>query len=164
MWLVSGQKTLVASHFEVSVPLANSTMNIILGASQVVLVVKSPPASVRHIRDTGSIPGSGRSPGGGYGNPLQYSCLENPMDWDSGGLQSMGLQRVRQGWVTNTAHSTSFTYKYEFKPCFFTCVLTYINLLWRLCYTYVYTHWNHIIYVSYLLDRKGLREDGKRHT
>ena len=31
-------------------------------------------------RDAGSIPGSGRSPGGGYGNPLQYSCLENPMD------------------------------------------------------------------------------------
>ena len=32
------------------------------------------------IRDAGSIPGSGRSPGGGHGNPLQYSCLENPMD------------------------------------------------------------------------------------
>ena len=32
------------------------------------------------LRDTGSIPGSGRSPGGGHGNPLQYSCLENPMD------------------------------------------------------------------------------------
>ena len=55
-------------------------MKIILWASQVVLVVKNPPASARDIRDTGSIPGSGRSPGGGYGNPLQYSCLENPMD------------------------------------------------------------------------------------
>ena len=33
-----------------------------------------------HIRDTGSIPGLGKSPGGGLGNPLQYSCLENPMD------------------------------------------------------------------------------------
>ena len=50
------------------------------GASQVVLVVKNPPASAGEIRDEGSIPGSGRSPGGGHGNPLQYSCLENPMD------------------------------------------------------------------------------------
>ena len=48
--------------------------------SQVALVVKNLPASARGIRDTGSIPGSGRSPGGGHGNPLQNSCLENPMD------------------------------------------------------------------------------------
>ena len=41
---------------------------------------KNPPANSGNIRDTGSIPGSGRSPGGGHGNPLQYSCLENPMD------------------------------------------------------------------------------------
>ena len=44
------------------------------------LVVKSPPANARDARDVGSIPGSGRSPGGGHGNPLQYSCLENSMD------------------------------------------------------------------------------------
>ena len=49
-------------------------------ASQVVLVVKNLPANTGDLRDTGSIPGSGRSPGGGYGNPLQYSCLENPTD------------------------------------------------------------------------------------
>ena len=42
--------------------------------------VKNPPATVGDERDSGSIPGSGRSPGGGNGNPLQYSCLENPMD------------------------------------------------------------------------------------
>ena len=47
-------------------------------SSQVVLVVKIPPASPGHVRDTGSTPGSGRSHGGGHGNPLQYSCLENP--------------------------------------------------------------------------------------
>ena len=40
------------------------------------LVVKNPPASVGDIRDAGSIPGLGRSPGGGHSNPLQYSCLE----------------------------------------------------------------------------------------
>ena len=49
-------------------------------ASQVVLVVKYPPANAGDIRDVGSIPGLGRSSGGGHGNPLQYSCLENPMD------------------------------------------------------------------------------------
>ena len=48
--------------------------------SQVALVVKNPPANAGDVRDTGLIPGSGRSPGGGHGNPLQYSCLENPMD------------------------------------------------------------------------------------
>ena len=49
-------------------------------ASQVALVVKNPPASARDTRDVGLIPGSGRSPGGRNGKPLQYSCLENPMD------------------------------------------------------------------------------------
>ena len=43
--------------------------------------------------DVGSIPGSGRSPGGGNGNPLQYSCLRNPMEEEPGGLQSMGSQK-----------------------------------------------------------------------
>ena len=49
-------------------------------ASQVALVVKSLPANAGDIRDAGSIPRLGRSPGEGHGNPLQYSCLENPMD------------------------------------------------------------------------------------
>ena len=61
-------------------------------ASQVVLVVKNPPANARNTGDAGSIPGSKRSSGGGHGNPLQYSCLENPMD--RGGWQAIGLHRV----------------------------------------------------------------------
>ena len=44
--------------------------------------------------DLGSIPGLGRSPGEGNGNPLQYSCLENPWTEEPGRLQSMGFQRV----------------------------------------------------------------------
>ena len=44
------------------------------------LVVKNPPANAREVKDTGSIPGSERYPGGGHDNPLQYSCLGNPMD------------------------------------------------------------------------------------
>ena len=57
----------------------NATSSTAL-ASQVLLVVKNPPASAGDVRDRGSIPGSGRAPGGGNGYPLQYSCLENPMD------------------------------------------------------------------------------------
>ena len=49
-------------------------------ASQVVLVVKNTASSAGNVRDLGLIPGLGRSPGEGNGNPLQYSCLENPMD------------------------------------------------------------------------------------
>ena len=44
------------------------------------LVVKNPLANAGDIRDEGSVPGSGRAPGGGHGSPLQYSYLENPMD------------------------------------------------------------------------------------
>ena len=43
-------------------------------------MVKNPPANAEDIRDVGLIPGLGRSPGGGHGNPLQYSYLENPLD------------------------------------------------------------------------------------
>ena len=50
------------------------------GAFQVALVVRNLPANAGDLRDSGSIPDSGRSPGGGHGNPLQYFCLENPMD------------------------------------------------------------------------------------
>ena len=47
--------------------------------SQVALVVKNPPANAEDVRNVGSIPRLGRSPGEGNGNPLQYSCLENFM-------------------------------------------------------------------------------------
>ena len=47
---------------------------------QVVLVIKNPSPNAGNIRGAGSTPGLGRSPGGGHGNPLQYSCPENPMD------------------------------------------------------------------------------------
>ena len=63
-------------------------------ASQVVLVVKNLPADSGDIRDTGSVPGLGRSPGGGHGNPLQYSCLENPMDRRAWWTTSTGSHRV----------------------------------------------------------------------
>ena len=55
----------------------------LFGASQVALVVKNLPANAADARDAGSIPGSGRCPGGGHGNPLQCFCLENPHGWRS---------------------------------------------------------------------------------
>ena len=54
--------------------------NRLFGASQAVLVVKNLLANAGDVRDAGWIPGSGRFPGGRHGNPLWYSCLENPMD------------------------------------------------------------------------------------
>ena len=65
-------------HSPSSSALGNSGMCSVGGASQVALVVKNLPANAGDIRDSGSIPGLGRSPGGGHGSPLQYSCLENP--------------------------------------------------------------------------------------
>ena len=59
-----------------------------LGVSQVSLVLKNLDASVGDPGDKGSIPGWGRSSQGGHGNPLQYSCLENPMDEKPGRLFS----------------------------------------------------------------------------
>ena len=61
-------------------------------ASQVVPVVKNLPASAGYVRDSGSIPGSGRSPGVGHGNPLQYSCLENSMDCIAHGVAKSQTQ------------------------------------------------------------------------
>ena len=71
------------------------------------LLVKNLPASARGARDLGSIPGWGRSPGVGNGHPLQYSCLENPMDRGSGGLQSMRSHESESGM---TEHSTRVTH------------------------------------------------------
>ena len=58
------------------------------------LVAKNPPANAGDVRDMGSIPGLGRSPGEVNGNLLQYSCLENPMDRGVWWATVIGLQRV----------------------------------------------------------------------
>ena len=60
-------------------------------------MIKNPPANAG---DVGSIPGSGRSPGGGNCSPLQYSCREIPWTEEPGGLPSMGSQRVGHDLVT----------------------------------------------------------------
>ena len=60
------------------------------------LVVKNPPANAGDERDMGSIPGSGRSPGGRNGKPFQYSCLENPMD---SGVWWAIVHEVAKSWT-----------------------------------------------------------------
>ena len=65
-------------------------------APQVPLVVKNPPVNAGDIRDVGSIPGWGRSPGGGNSNPFQYSCLENLMDRRPWGAT---VHRVAKSWT-----------------------------------------------------------------
>ena len=64
-------------------------------ASQVVPVVKNPPANAGDIRDAGSFSWLGRSPGGGHTNPLQYSCLENPMDRGAWGTSAHGVTKSK---------------------------------------------------------------------
>ena len=63
-------------------------------ASLMVLVVKNPSASAGDIRDVSSIPVSGRSPGGGRGKPLQYSCLRNPMDKGAWRATALGAATI----------------------------------------------------------------------
>ena len=74
----------------------NLNLNPGNGASEVMLVVKNPPANAGDTRDVSSIHGSGRSLGEGHGNPLQYSCLKNPMDrgaWSHGVKKNRTLLR-----------------------------------------------------------------------
>ena len=65
-------------------------------ASQVVLVVKNMPVNAGDVREVGSIPGSASSPGEGYGNPLQYNCLENSTDR---GVWWATIHRIAKSWT-----------------------------------------------------------------
>ena len=78
------------------------------GSSQVVLVVKNPPTNAGDIRDASSISGLGRCPGGENGHPLQYSCLENPMDRGAWRATVHGAARVGHCSRSSTA---SLTYR-----------------------------------------------------
>ena len=90
--------------------------------------VKNPPADVW---DTGLIPGSGRSPGEGDGNPLQYSCLGNPGKIEvPGGLQSRGLQMVRHGLATKQQQITCATHMYDRN--------TEVNIVSTCCHVAIY--------------------------
>ena len=109
-------RQLVPRHLLFYSPQVNSTkhlfclpfyfmLELINEASQVVLVVKNPPANAGVIRGTGLIPGSGRSPGGGHSNPLHYPCLENPMN---GGAWWAAVHRVTELDLTEATEHKQF--------------------------------------------------------
>ena len=85
-------------------------VSAIYKASQVVLVVKNLPANAEDTRDAGLAPGSERSPGGGIDNPLQYSCLKNPVN--RGAWQAL-VYRITKSQVTNSKHTLSYKCTYS---------------------------------------------------
>ena len=82
------------------------------GASQVAQWVKNLPANAEDPGDIGSIPGLGRSPERGHGNPLQYSCLENPVDRGAWWATVHRSQRVRQDWSSWAQHRGKGKYSF----------------------------------------------------
>ena len=98
-YILSGHTTLPAStsvHQHRSSPLPTYSVSVLGGAPMTCFSGGSDgKASAYNAGELGQIPGLGRSSGEGNGNPLQYSCLENPMNEEHDRLQSLGSQRVR---------------------------------------------------------------------
>ena len=109
-YMMSGQSETDSCDLSYNILDIHSELYTTHWASQVALVVKNPPANAGDVRDARSIPGSGRSPGEGHGNPFQYSCLENPMDrwsWQA------TVHGVAQSWtwlkqLSMQAHTTYY--------------------------------------------------------
>ena len=118
-----------------------------------VLGVKNPPANAGDIRETCLVLGSGRSPGGRHGNPLQCFCWKNLMG--PGRLQSMGLQRVRHDWSNLTdMHACTLIIKNRLKWEFFpqaSIELWVIDVINLGTDTYIYTHIPIYMYTLFLL-------------
>ena len=86
-------------------------------------MAKNPPANEGDTGDIGSIPGLGRSPGEGNGNPLQYSCWEIPWTEEPGRLQFMGSQRVGHDLATKQHHQQLLRRHLESQTNFFAFTL-----------------------------------------
>ena len=90
--------------------LSSSSSKHLHRASQMAQVVKNPPVNERDARHLGLIPGSGKCPGGGNDNPLQYSCLGNPMDWGAWWASVHGVAKSWTGLSMQT-YTNPDTYK-----------------------------------------------------
>ena len=113
-------------------------------------VIKNLPASAGDIRDVGSIPGLGRSPAVGKGNPLQYSCLDNPMDREPGRLRSRESQRVGHDWINEHTHSSSKKrHCCLFLPFFFFFFFTVWCGLVFIQYIVIYSHHYPFLYSNF---------------
>ena len=91
-------------------------------------MVKNPPDNAGDIRDAGLIPGSGRSPGGGHGNLLQYSCLENPMDGGAWWAAVHGVAKSR-------TLLSDFTFNFHFHALEMEMATHSSVLAWRIPWT-----------------------------
>ena len=87
------------------------------GASQVALEVKNLPANAGDIRDSGLTPNSGRSPGGGHGNPLQYSCLETSMDGGAWQTTVHGVAKSRTRLKRLSMHARTHAHPEQTGVC-----------------------------------------------
>ena len=85
-------KPSIRKNYANNVSLSNGESNMVLIINNFIGI--SVHGLPRWLSDTNSVPGLGRSPGEGDGNPLQYSCLGNPMDEEPSGLQSVELQKT----------------------------------------------------------------------
>ena len=97
-------------------------------ASQVALVVKNQPISAREVRNADSVPGWERSPGGGDGNTLWFSCLENPMDRETsrGMVPKVIKSWTRVKWLSVHAHTATIPWK--IKSAFFILEDMYLEI------------------------------------
>ena len=99
--------------------------------------------------DLGWIPGLGRSPGGGNGNPLQYSCLENPMDRGVWWATVHGIAKNQTWWVTKHTHTHRFLcIDYDANSSFKICV--YLNINNKTHSIYFYMSIKFLIYLHIL--------------
>ena len=109
-----------------------------MGLSEVVQVVKNSPTNVADARHVSSIPGLGRSPGGGHGNSLQYSCLEKPMDGGAWWATVLGSPGVRCDWsylaCTHYKRNLSYPTSSGFLSHYALCSRTWIekSVIWNL--------------------------------
>ena len=94
--------------------LQNRFICTIFEASQVALMVKTPPVNAGDVREAGLIPGSGESTGQGHGCPLQYSCLENPMAWQ-GTVHGVTKSQTWPKWLSMHVQR-SWIFGIIFKP------------------------------------------------
>ena len=99
-------------------------------------MIKNPPANAGHIGDLGSIPGLGRSPREGNGNPLQYSCLENSMDW---GAWQATVHGVAKGQTRLTMHKHTHTHTHTHTE--YMCMYRYKHILAQNRLTYSVLTW-----------------------
>ena len=113
-----GVLVIQAVHFEELKFVYSSIWAISLWASQMVLVVKNPPANTGNVTRCGFNPWVGKIPGGGHGNLLQHSCLENPMDR---GAWWAVFQRVTKSWARLkrlSTHTLVYTEEEPLEACY----------------------------------------------